>query len=113
MKLCWDERACERAILEDIDEEKVRWFLKRARYERRLDIDPDISIREALERLELARKGRLTNAAVLLFGKNPQRMFYQVETRCGKFKGIKPIEFIDMKDFGAWTSPSLARSWKS
>jgi ATP-dependent DNA helicase RecG len=100
VKLYWDERICERANLEDIDAEKVRRFLRRARYERRLDIDPDITFREALERLELTRNGRITNAAVLLFGKNPQRLFYQAETRCGRFKGIKPIEFIDMKDFG-------------
>jgi ATP-dependent DNA helicase RecG len=100
VKLHWDERICEGATLEDIDEEKVRWFLEKARYERRLDINPGISVREAPERLELTRNGRLTNAAVLLFGKNPQRFFLQAETRCGRFKGTKPLEFIDMKVFG-------------
>jgi len=34
-KVYWNERVCERADLEDIDEEKVRWFLRRAKYERR------------------------------------------------------------------------------
>ena len=46
------------------------------------------------------RDGKLTNAAVLLFGKNPQRFFIQSETRCARFKGLKPLEFIDMKVFG-------------
>ena len=55
---------------------------------------------EALEKLELLRDGKLTNAAILLFGKNPQRFFIQLETRCARFKGIKPLEFIDMKVFG-------------
>jgi ATP-dependent DNA helicase RecG len=100
VRLHWDERICERATLEDIDVKKVKWFLKRAKYERRLNINPDISVSEALERLELTRNGRVTNATVLLFGKNPQRLFYQAETRCGRFKGVEPIEFIDMKDFG-------------
>ena len=100
IKLHWDERICQRATLEDVDKEKVKWFLKRAQYKRRLDISPDISIREALERLELTRNGRITNAAVLLFCKKPQRFFLQAETRCGRFKGTKPLKFIDMKVFG-------------
>ncbi|RLF39801.1 MAG: hypothetical protein DRN21_03115 [Thermoplasmata archaeon] len=99
-RLHWDERICEEATPEDIDEEKVRWFLERARYERGLDINPDIPFREALERLDLTKNARLTNAAVLLFGKNPQKFFLQAETRCGRFKGTKPIKpFIDMKVF--------------
>jgi ATP-dependent DNA helicase RecG len=34
-RLCFDERICEEASLDDIDEVKVRKFLKRAKYERR------------------------------------------------------------------------------
>ncbi|MBM3241859.1 hypothetical protein FJZ31_36780 [Candidatus Poribacteria bacterium] len=101
VKLHWDEKICERANLEDVDEEKVKWFPEKARYERRLEINPNTSVREALERLELTRNGRVTNAALLLFGKNPQRFFLQAETRCGRFKGTKPLKpFIDMKVFG-------------
>ena len=48
-KVYWDELVCEDAKVEDIDEEKVKRFLRRARFERRLEIDPDISVREALE----------------------------------------------------------------
>jgi len=32
-----------------------------------------------------------------LFGRNPQKFFLQAETRCARFKGNKPLEFIDMK----------------
>jgi len=100
VKLHWDERICERATLDDIDEEKVKWFLEKAVHERRIEVKPNIPIREALERLELTRNGRVTNAAILLFGKNPQRFFLQAETRCGRFKGTKPVKpFIDMKVF--------------
>lgn len=35
-----------------------------------------------------------------MFGKNPQKFFLQSETRCARFKGIEPLEFIDMKVFG-------------
>jgi|GEM_PF-1585014 len=51
----WDEQVCEAATLEDIDEEKVRPFLRRARFERRLEVSPNISVREALERLNLIK----------------------------------------------------------
>lgn len=99
-KVYWDGRVCEGAGPEDIDEERVRLFLRRAKYERRLELDPETPVREALEKLELFREGKLTNTAILVFGKNPQRFFIQSETRCARFKGLKPLEFIDMKVFG-------------
>jgi ATP-dependent DNA helicase RecG len=99
-KVYWDSLICEEASLKDIDEEKVRWFLRKAKNERNFNINVEIPIREALERLELIKNGKLTNAAILLFGKNPQRFFYQAETRCARFKGISPVEFTDMKVFG-------------
>jgi ATP-dependent DNA helicase RecG len=99
-KVYWDSLICEEASLKDIDEEKVRWFLRKAKNERNFNINVEIPIREALERLELIKNGKLTNAAILLFGKNPQRFFYPAETRCARFKGISPVEFTDMKVFG-------------
>jgi len=110
-KFHWDERICERAILKDIDEEKVTWFLKKAKAKRNLKLDPDISIKETLEKLELTINGRLTNAAVLLFGKDPQKFFLQAETRCGRFKGTKPTKpFIDMKVFGGNVIDQVAQA---
>lgn len=99
-KVYWDNKICESATLADIDEGKVKWFLKKAKFERKFEIEPEMPIREALERLELMKGEKLKNAAVLLFAKNPQRFFLQAETRCARFKGIEPVEFIDMKVFG-------------
>ncbi len=99
-KVYWDTRPCTGADLGDIDEEKLRWFLKGAKYERRLELDPDTSVRESLEKLDLLRDGIPTNAAILLFGRDPQRFFGHSEIRCARFKGTKPLEFIDMKVFG-------------
>jgi len=86
-KRYWDSELCEGASLDDIDE-------------RRLHVDEGITVREALERLNLIKDDELTNATILLFGKNPQRFFLQAETRCARFKGTEPLEFIDMKVFG-------------
>ena len=98
-KVYWDERVCEDASFDDIDEDKVHLFLQRAKYERRLELDPRTPGREALENLGLVSGGKPTNAAILLFGKNPQRFFSQAELRCARFKGVKPLEFIDLKVF--------------
>ncbi len=96
-KVYWDEQICKDASQKDIDEDKVKWFLRRAKYERNFDIDENTPITESLERLELLKDGKLTNAAVLLFGKIPQRFFLQSKIRCAKYKGVTPITFIDMK----------------
>ena len=99
-KIKWGEQICEAAGLEDIDEEKVKWFLRKAKAERNFYVEPETSIQEALERLKLIKNGNLTNAVILLFGKKPQKFFLQAETRCARFKGTEPVKpFIDMKVF--------------
>ncbi len=112
-KFQWDEQICEEASLDDIDEEKVRQFLQTARNKRDLDIDPDISMEEALERLNILKDGNPTNAGILLFGKNPQRFFRQTETRCAKFKGTKAQKpFLDMKVLEGTISQQIDRAEK-
>ncbi len=98
-KFLWDEQMCERAKLEDIDKNKVKRFLENVKFERRLGINPNLSVEEALEKLNLITEGGITNAGVLLFGKNPQKFFLQAEIKCARFKGTEPLEFIDMKVF--------------
>lgn len=94
----WDSQICEGATLEDIDEEKVRWFLRKAKHERGLDIGEDTPTEEALLRLKLLDGGELTNAAVLLFGRNPQRFFIQSEVKGIRFKGVNVTgEMIDLR----------------
>jgi ATP-dependent DNA helicase RecG len=94
----WDERACEDASLENIDEEKVRWFLKEARHKRGLDINENGPVEDVLRRLKLLKDGKPTNGAVLLFGKDPQRMFIQSEVKCIRFKGVGVTgEMIDLR----------------
>ena len=100
-RLRWDERICEEASPEDVDEEKVRIFLKIAKEERNLKIRGNVPTKEVLTKLKLVKEDKLTNAGVLLFGKEPQRFFTQSEVRCARFKGVEAVKpFIDMKVFG-------------
>jgi predicted HTH transcriptional regulator len=83
----FDERLCQRASLGDIDEDKIRWFLKIARATRKYPLKLDTSINDVLIHLDLMQDGKLTNAAVLLFGKNPYKFFKQGEVKCLQFSG--------------------------
>jgi len=97
-RVYWDERVCEDASLEDIDEEKVKWFLKEAMHGRGLDINENSPVVEALLRLKLLKAGKPTNGAVLLFGKETQRFFIQSEVKCIRFKGVSVTgEMIDIR----------------
>lgn len=95
-KLRFDNQICKGANLRDIDEEKVRWFLKEAKKQRGLNISESTKLNDALRRLRLLRDGKLTNAALLLFGKEPR--FIQSEVKCIRFKGNKPVKpYIDFQ----------------
>lgn len=93
----WDAGAVADATFDDIDENALRHFLRRAKHERNMAIALDTPLAEALAKLELLYEGKPNRAAILLFGKRPQRFFYPAELRCARFKGAEPIHFIDMK----------------
>jgi len=93
----WDETVCADAALADIDPEKVRKFLSRARSERQWEVDAQTPVEQALRQLNLMKNDRFTIAALLLFGKNPQRFLLQAKVRCARFKGNNEVEFVDLK----------------
>lgn len=95
-KIYWDEQIYEDANLDEIDEDKIKWFLKEARRERGLKIPDDADIKEVLMRLKLLKNGKLANAALLLFSK--ERKFLQSEIKCIRFSGNKPVKpYIDFQ----------------
>lgn len=93
----WDAGIVERIDLSLIDDQIVQKFLTTAVQERNLNIEPQTSIPEALKKLGLLKGGKLTRAADLLFGKRPQGEFLQAQVRCARFKGTKPLDFLDMQ----------------
>jgi ATP-dependent DNA helicase RecG len=94
----WDQSTLTDATVEeDIDPALVRRFLLAARSERRWDVPDETSVERVLRQLGLIQDGKLTVAAVLLFGRNPQRLLTQAMVRCARFKGTKEVHFLDMK----------------
>ena len=90
----FDAVACPRATLDDLDSERMRWFIRRARSVRQFPLVEEASPEELLAHLNLLNDGRLTHAAVLLFGKSPQRFLISSEVKCAHFHGTevaKPI----------------------
>ena len=83
----WDRDICAGATFDDIDPALVKSYLIRALQVRHIDIDPDTPVETALESLELLKDGRLTNAALIFFGRNPQKFIDRAEVRCAKFRG--------------------------
>ncbi|MGD9983457.1 MAG: DUF977 family protein [Porticoccaceae bacterium] len=85
---------CPDAQLDDIDRARLRAFLEQARIERNLALKPDMAAREALTALNLLHDGQPSRAAILLFGKVPQRFLPAAEVKCLHLHGTvveKPI----------------------
>ena len=95
-RLSWDEQICEKTFLEDIDEKKIRWFVREAGKQRRLNISEDAPIDEVLVKLKLLTDRKLTNVAVLLFSR--ESTFLQSEVKCIRFSGNEPVKpYIDFQ----------------
>ena len=92
----FDASICDGATLDDIDANKVLWFVRKARKLRNADIDVDMPVESVLNHLRLVsgKTGDVTNAAILLFGKDPQRFLISSEVKCAQWYGTerhKPI----------------------
>lgn len=81
----FDQRVCEKVKITDIDAEKIKWFLKVAKEKRNLPLELKASVEDVLTHLNLLQDGKLTNAAVLLFGRDPHKFFLQAEVKCVQF----------------------------
>jgi ATP-dependent DNA helicase RecG len=90
----FDAAACPDATLADIANDKVKWFLGVARRERQYPLREDATPAKALAHLNLLDAGKPSHAAILLFGKQPQRFLITSEVKCMHFHGtevLKPI----------------------
>jgi predicted HTH transcriptional regulator len=83
----FDSAVCADAALSDISAEQIEFFAKNARTKRGFPLDGDAAPQAVLEHLHLVREGRPTNAAVLLFGNEPQRFLKSSGIKCAHFPG--------------------------
>ncbi|MBM4157504.1 MAG: ATP-dependent DNA helicase [Ignavibacteria bacterium] len=88
----WDKTVNLRAKINDIDVQKVKIFCNIAGIK-------FTNSRDIMESLNLIQNLQLTNAAVLLFGKNPEKFYSNTFLSCAVFATDKTTTILDQKKF--------------
>jgi ATP-dependent DNA helicase RecG len=84
--MTWDEMVDTRATLGDLEPGQMQHFRRLCNLKGRRPFPPDEEDFAVLEKLGLLQEGKVSRAAVLLFGKNPQRFYPQARVRIGRFR---------------------------
>jgi len=82
------------ATIDDLSIVKIRDFVALARLKRGFPLAAEKTPETILTHLNLLKGDKITNAAILLFGKEPQRFLMASEVKCAHFHGrtiTKPI----------------------
>ena len=83
----WDTITNDRFSVEDIDFQEVLNFVTAAENEERISVSLDKDNPEiVLKRLGLLIDGKITHAAIILFGHDPQKYFPNAVVRIGRFR---------------------------
>lgn len=93
----WDEFICEEYKVEDLDQDAIRKTVKSGVLAKRI---PESALEEdiitILTRLKLLEKGKLKNAAVVLYAKEMDSDFSQCMIKMARFRGVSKLDdFID------------------
>jgi len=92
----FEDRPVPGATLEDIDGNAVVAFIRRARNARQFPLAEGAPLTDVLTHLHLLTDGQVSNAVVLLFGRDLQRFQPCSEIRCMHFHGTeiqRPVPF--------------------
>lgn len=92
--ITWESVIEKDATLEDLDQPTIKMFWRLA-INRFPIAAGEKSIAALLEKLHLYKKGKLTRAAILLFGKNPQKFYPNSYIKIGRFKNEDSIISMD------------------
>ena len=90
----FDAAPCRGASMDDLNIDGMKTFIRDARAARGFPLKESATAYELLTHLNLLSGNSPTNAAVLLFSKNPQRFLPSSEIKCAHFHGTevaKPI----------------------
>ena len=93
MGMTWDRVVVEKASLDDIDDATIALFKKEAVTAGRLPDISGLSTKELLKKLHLLTEDGLTNAAVVLFGKDPSGFYPNLFVKIGRFG----LNMVDMR----------------
>ena len=81
----WDNVPETVASFNDIDSDSVNAFIKDAQKSGRMPDVSDLSLEELFEKLRLSESGVIKRAALILFGKDPNRFYPNIIVKIGRF----------------------------
>ncbi|MAG31392.1 MAG: transcriptional regulator [Deltaproteobacteria bacterium] len=95
----WETLPAEGWEVDDLDAEEIRQTVVEAVAAKRLSAVPSETPETIVGRLGLLMDGSVTQAAVVLFGKEPLPHYPQCAIRLARFRGVTKSEFIDNRQF--------------
>ena len=81
----WDDVVEEGASMKDIDEKSLSKFIEDSKEKGRMPETKGLSAFQILEKLQLTEGRKLKRAAIVLFGKDPNRFYPNVQVKIGRF----------------------------
>ena len=81
----WDDVVEEGASMKDIDESSITKLIEDSKDKGRMPETKGLSAFQILEKLQLTEGRKLKRAAIVLFGKNPNRFYPNVQVKIGRF----------------------------
>ena len=84
--MSWDKYPAKDAKLSDIDIEKVKRYIQKAKETGRKKIGDDEEPMQVLEKMNLITEGQPTWAVILLFSKQTNKFISHAAIHCGRFK---------------------------
>ena len=88
------------ASIKDLSQAKMIWFVNRAKTERKFTFSSKANLNDLLKELILVENNILLNAALMLFGKNPQKYCPAAIIKCSHYYGTEVTRPIpDQKIF--------------
>lgn len=81
----WDDVVEEAATLDDIDEQSLRAFIDVSREKGRMPDTNGLTTQQILDKLRLTEGNKLKRAAIILFGKDPNRFYPNIQVKIGRF----------------------------
>ena len=91
----WDNSAADSVAIDDLDHEEILRTARSGIASGRLPATTGNDVSDILARLGLLSRGRVLNAAVVLFGKRFLPDYPQCQLRMARFRGINKTEFLD------------------
>lgn len=95
----WDDIVEEGASIDDMDESSIKKFLEDAGSSGRMPDVSGLGTLEILEKLRLAKDGKIKRAAIILFAKDPIKFYPNILVKIGRFTGAdKDLTFQEVEE---------------